>query len=267
MDIFWNRVALQCAEWIASKYRFFRYLNYYSKLPFSYKRNTITILTDKILKLADEEFHSQNFKLLKDTLKQNGYPEKLIDKYIEHGKNKKSHKKIDEKTEKFVAIPYVQGAFEKIKETFKPHNIKVVGKGDQNLKKVLFSKIKDKIPKTQQSGLVYKIRCTWGMVYIGQTIQYLEKRISDHKYHIRIKNKNHSALCDHVISTEHEVNWDEVEILHRENKEAKRDVLEMIYIKTTTNTMNKQVESQYLSNIYNHVLEVPKASKPIDNEW
>lgn len=34
-----------------------RYLNFFPSLPFSYKKNTITLLTDKILKLADPDFH------------------------------------------------------------------------------------------------------------------------------------------------------------------------------------------------------------------
>lgn len=77
-------------------------------------------------------------------------------------------------------------------------------------------------------------------MYLGQALQYLEKRISNHQYHIKIKNRQHSALCEHVIETEHVVNWDSVEIIHRENNQQKRDVMEMIYIKTTPNTINKQ---------------------------
>lgn len=46
-----------------------RYLNYHSKLPFSYKRNTISILTNKIITLADPDFHESNISMLKETLK------------------------------------------------------------------------------------------------------------------------------------------------------------------------------------------------------
>lgn len=50
-----------------------RYLNCHSKLPFSYKRNTISILTDKIIKLSDSEYHASNIEILKGTLRQNSY--------------------------------------------------------------------------------------------------------------------------------------------------------------------------------------------------
>lgn len=238
-----------------------RYLNFFSHLPFSYKRNTITILTDKIMKLADTEFHESNFSILTKTLKENGYPEKLIQSTINMAKKKTLHEKRNDELVKnqYVSVPYVKGAFEKIKITFDKHNIKVVGKGNNNLKKHLFTRIKDTVPINLQSGLVYKVKCSCSKVYVGQTIQYLEKRMADHQYNINIKNSNHSALCDHIINqepnTEHIVNWDDIEIIHRENKQLKRDVLEMIYIKTTPNTMNKQNECKYLSNTYNNIIK------------
>ena len=173
--------------------------------------------------------------------------------------------KKDDKT--YVSIPYVQGAYERIKKACYPHNINVVGKGHHNLKKLLFSKIKDNVPKMLQSGLIYKLKCSCGYVYIGQTIQYLENRILNHQYNIRTRNNKHSALCDHVIDTEHSVNWDDVEILHRESKQQKRDIMEMIYIKKTPNTINKQIECKYLSNIYNQVLRVRSTANVDSIEW
>lgn len=184
---------------------------------------------------------------------------------IERTKNRAPTNKNSETTDnKFVAVPYVQGAFERIKKTFNKYNITVVGRGDHNLKKFVFSKVKDQVPKSLQSHLIYRIKCSCGLVYIGQTLQYLEKRISNHQYHIRIKDNKHSALCDHVINTEHVVNWDDVEIIHRENRQHKRDVLEMIYIKKTPNTINKQIECKFLSNTYNHILQVPTKQPVID---
>lgn len=98
-------------------------------------------------------------------------------------------------------------------------------------------------------------------------MQYLEKRVSNHQYYIRIKDNKHSALCDHVINTEHVVNWEDVEVLHRESNQKNRDVMEMIYIKTTPNTINKQIECKYLSNTYNHILQlVPSTQMTSDSD-
>ena len=247
-----------------------RYLNFFSSLPFSYKKNTISLLTDKILKLADAEFHESNFSLLINTLKKNGYPEKLIHTTMNNTKRKVKYVVTDnEKNTRFVSMPYINGAFEKIQLLFRKYDIKVVGRGDHNFKKHLFSKIKDIVPIMHRSGVIYQITCSCGHVYIGQTIQQLQKRISDHQYHIRIKDSKHSALCDHIINpdpnTQHVVDWDNVKILHTENNQQKRDIMEMIHIKTTSNAMNKQSECKYLSNTYNHILK-KKEMQSISNQ-
>lgn len=235
-----------------------RYLNFHSHLPFNYKRNTIMILTDKVLKLADRTFHDENFKLIVETLKKNGYPEKLITSTMEKTiqQNAKPSNKTKNSKEKFVSVPYIKGVFEKIKPLFEKENIKVVGKGSNNLKKNMFSQIKDKIPINKQSHVIYSVKCSCDSVYVGQTMRHLEKRIADHQYHTRTKNSTHSALCEHLIDTKHTVNWDHIKILHKEHKQNVRDVMEMIYIKKTDKTINKQNECKFLSNTYNNILNI-----------
>jgi hypothetical protein len=46
-----------------------RHLDFNSCLPISYKRNTVTLLTDKILKQSHMKFHEKNFSLMIDTLR------------------------------------------------------------------------------------------------------------------------------------------------------------------------------------------------------
>lgn len=103
-------------------------------------------------------------------------------------------------------------------------------------------------------SLPYMVKCKCGKVYVCQTIQKLEKLLANHQYYIRIGNKQHSALCEHIIDTQHKVNWDEVEIVYKEPKKHPRDIMEMITIKTTTNAINKQQECKFLSNTYNNII-------------
>lgn len=168
--------------------------------------------------------------------------------------NKKTQK--NEKTDiQYVSIPFIDGLFDKIKKEFRQHNIQVVGKGDHTLKQSLLTKLKDAVPKHLQSGLIYKVTCSCKMVYVGQTIQRLHKRMDGHKYNVKIKNETHSALCEHLIRTDHQVDWENVKILCKEPKQKNRDVMEMIAIKTTKNTVNKQQECKYLSNTYNNIIK------------
>ena len=48
-----------------------RYLNFNSHLPLRYKRNTIHMLTRKVLELSDEKYQKQNFQLIEDVLVRN----------------------------------------------------------------------------------------------------------------------------------------------------------------------------------------------------
>lgn len=144
-----------------------RYLNFQSCLPFSYKRNTISILTEKMYKLADVEFHDSNKTLILDTLKENGYPEKLVKNTIEQTIQKMKQPKPprDKKEVKYVSVPYVNGLFEKIKTLFKEFDVEVVGTGENTLKQNVFTKLKDKVPKSHQSNLIYMVTCSCGIIY------------------------------------------------------------------------------------------------------
>ncbi len=39
------------------------------------------------------------------------------------------------------------------------------------------TKVKDTIPITTESSIVYSIPCSWGKVYIGETTRRLEQRV------------------------------------------------------------------------------------------
>lgn len=240
-----------------------RYLNFKSHLPMTYKRNTVMLLAEKILILSEPEFHTKNFDLLKSTLKENLYPDRLVEELIKttHDKvaaarNNKNNAKVDQREKKpIVAVPYVKGLFERLKSACKD-DLTLVGKGYNNLKKSLFSKLKDKTPKLLQSELIYQIPCQCGFTYTGTTKQLLKDRIYQHKYNINIMNKEHSALCAHAIESGHTPLWDDVKIVHRETHQKKREVLEMIAIKKTKNCLNKQTDSIMLSATYNNVIGV-----------
>lgn len=55
-----------------------RYLNYSSYLPSSYKKNTVSLMTRKIIELSDPEYHETNFDLMERTLMKNNYPRYFI---------------------------------------------------------------------------------------------------------------------------------------------------------------------------------------------
>ncbi|XP_037034410.1 uncharacterized protein LOC119073205 [Bradysia coprophila] len=203
-----------------------RYMNFESHLPLAYKKNTVALLTEKILVLSDPDFHEQNFQLLRNTLQSNGYPSKLTEDIISKTKLKIAEKdsrsthdplpahglQHDKPT---AAIPYSRGLFESLKSICKEH-FTTVGRGDNNVKKYCFSILKDKTVKLEQSNVVYKVTCSCDAIYIGQTKQKLKRRMYQHKYNAKIKNIDHSAITEHAVTLNHEPKWDDVEILEFE---------------------------------------------------
>ncbi len=93
------------------------------------------------------------------------------------------------------------------------------------------------------------------------TQQYLKKRIQQHQYGAnklrklnKVEKDKHSALSVHLYNLNHHINLDNVRILERESNYRKRRILEMINIKTTYDTINKQTDTEYLQSSYKNIL-------------
>lgn len=127
------------------------------------------------------------------------------------------------------------------------YNIKTVGQ--------VFSTLKDKDDLKKVSNVVYKIPCSCGRVYIGQTSQYLGSRMYQHLYSCKNaeKIKDKTALNLHHIETGHRFDFDSVKILDRERIRYKRNVSEMVHI-SVNNTLNFRTDTENLSNIYSNLL-------------
>lgn len=236
-----------------------RYLNYNSSLPQVYKTNTIGILSQKILQLSDPSFHEKNFQLLKNVLRENSYPTSLVNKISskyrsDHTTNTrgKDNDTVTEEDTKRFSFPYVKGMFEKLKHVFQKREIKIVGKPTNQLGPAVFSKLKDAIPKDQKSGLVYQLKCLdCDDTYVGETKQYVTKRMYDHQYHIRIGDGKHSGATSHAITLDHKIDFENFNILTMEDNTTKRRILEAVNIKKYKSSMNIQEECISLDNVYN----------------
>jgi len=113
------------------------------------------------------------------------------------------------------------------------------------------SRGKDKIKFMSQSECVYKIVCSdCDASYVEQTKRQLAIRIKEHKGDINKKNDSLSVISNHRLEKNHEFDWSETRILDRESSYNKRLVLEMVFIKTQKNELNKQSDTDLLSDAY-----------------
>ena len=110
---------------------------------------------------------------------------------------------------------------------------------------------KDSLPKDDQCGVVYKINClNCESSYVGQTKRKLKTRIKEHKADIRKPSSEISVVSRHRMNEMHELDWDNIRILDREQSLAKRRISEMIHIKRQTSGINKQSDTEGLPEVY-----------------
>jgi hypothetical protein len=156
-------------------------------------------------------------------------------------------------------LPYIPGLFEKFKRVFKKYDVKVVGKGENNVLKKFFSSLKDTDVTDVQSGVVYQVPCFGcAQVYIGNTIQYVKKRMGNHRTGITNKNPDYSALVRHSLENpSHVIDFANVGVLDKEHRQKKREVLEMLHIaENIENCMNVKTDSMYVPNCYKSFLKL-----------
>ena len=93
-------------------------------------------------------------------------------------------------------------------------NIRVVFKSGQTLRSML-TKVKDTLPLGKQSNVVYRIPCSCGQVYIGETKRRLETRLKEHRDACERGMMEKSAVAEHAWENHHPIDWEETTVLDR----------------------------------------------------
>ncbi|XP_071581632.1 uncharacterized protein [Temnothorax nylanderi] len=189
-----------------------RYVNYFSNHPLKYKNNTITSLVDHAILLSDKQFHSSNIKIVKDILKNNCFPDELIDKQIN-----KRLKELDYRNNitdcnnvsntfdarRYIALPYIKGLSENIRRTVNRCGLDVLYTILKKLDSII-KRGKDKLENMKKTGVVYKIECNdCNASYIGQTLRHLETRVKEHLSDIKKDVNKHSVVSKHRLTHGH----------------------------------------------------------------
>ena len=99
----------------------------------------------------------------------------------------------------------------------------------------ILTHVKPKIKQEEKIGIIYKIPCECGDVYIGETGWTLKQR--EHKRAIR-KADPSNAIATHTATTLHAIAWKESEVIDLESHWERRRIKEAIHIKKTPRTLN-----------------------------
>ena len=211
-----------------------RYLNYNSHHPLSNKIAIIYCLVDRAINLSHSSFHNDNILFIKNVLKLNDYPKKVIDFHLKKRlknltfSNSRKTKTFNNKA--IISLPYVKEL-----ELFNHHfftqvSTKVVYSTKNKLSSII--KLgKDKTDKVNQANVVYKINCKdCNASYVGQTSRRLQVRAKEHAKKYKDKDQN-SGLFMHTHDNNHTIDFQNIKILDNDINNGKNFFLKLfLYI-------------------------------------
>ena len=164
-----------------------------------------------------------------------------------------------------VQIPYIPGLSDKLKRAFLEHNVQFSHKPINKLRGLLVAP-KDKSLKGDITGTVYRIPCSGGNTeckefYIGETDRDFWTRFSEHKRKCMSK-KSEVAEHIHIKAPDHQVDFEQTQILDRDSRWYQRGIREAIYIRAQKPTLNRNAGRYSLPVVWNPIISLHAGNQP-----
>ena len=193
-----------------------RYLHFESHHPTHVKRGVVRCLHDRARGIISTQDNLQKeVDHLARVLKQNGYPANFIRNASAPPTQETADVSSPEEGQDkgpLVVIPYVTVMSEDVRRVCRKFNIRVVFKSGRTIRSML-TKVKDTLPPGKQSNVVYRIPCSCGQVYIGETKRRLETRLKEHRDACERGMMEKSAVAEHAWEHHHPIHWEETTVL------------------------------------------------------
>ena len=116
--------------------------------------------------------------------------------------------------------------------------MKVVFRSGQSLRSML-TKVKDPLTIEKQAKVVYRVPCSCGEAYIGETVRRLETRVKEHRDACQKGALEKSALAEHAWMNHHPIKWEEVSVIDRARTAKELLVKEAIHIRLNHPSLNR----------------------------
>ena len=245
-----------------------QYLHFDSHHPISHKLSVIRTLNYRAqTAVTDPEERTKELDHIKGALRRCGYRQWAFDLADSHSNtpaDKKARPQTDQtgpskKNTTFCTLPFVDGLSQKLQRVFKSYGVATSFRPHTTLRK-LFVAPKDPVPIDKRSGCVYELSCQQcSATYIGQTGRQLGQRIKEHKS--SAPSRIPSAVKEHSTEAHHIIDWDNVKILDREDREFPSQIKEeeAIQIRKHSPALNRD-QGLEIPSIYNVIIR-PKVIK------
>ena len=160
---------------------------------------------------------SEEKEHLSYVLVSNGYPSSFVQKLT---RTRKAAPRVEPETEfkSTAVLPYIKkGVSEPLRRCLQQQGIRTVFKSNTTLRSHLV-RLKDTVDSAKQDGVVYRIPCECGKVYIGETGRSMQERIKEHDRDIRLASTQTSAVSEHANKARHHPLWNEVKFIDRDSQ-------------------------------------------------
>ena len=204
------------------------------------KLGVLNTLAIRALRISDTEHINEEKRHLISTFKNIGYKDHEIKKAIKKAEKRLSSpkpKEEDQPHEGRVFLPYIHGVTNKIAKILKKKIIITHFSAPGTIRQGMRS-VKDVIEKHQLKG-VYKIDCSCGKSYIGETGRSLHTRLKEHGVDIRNGRSRTSALAEHSSKTKHHICLESASIIAREEQNQRRKIREALGIIKHPHNLNR----------------------------
>ena len=203
----------------------------------SVKRGIVKCLYDRAKRLVTKSsVIAGEKKHLSSVLDSNGYPSSFVQKITKARTTPRREPVAEFKST--AVLPYVQGVSASLRRCLEQQGIRTVFKSDTTLRSHLV-RPEDTVNPAKQDGVVYRIPCECGKVYIGETGRSMQERIKEHDRDIRLARTQTSAVAEHAHETGHYPIWNEVKFIDRDPHWYTRRVKEAIHIRLHPNNINR----------------------------
>ena len=168
----------------------------------------------------------------------------------DNSSNNNSNSSNSNKYKATIVVPYINKTAEKFKRLCKNRGIQVHFRGTNTLRTALGNP-KDKDPKANQTGIIYKyqcphIQCTSS--YIGESGRSLGERVKEHF-------KTPSPIHHHSTTTGHPMDPNQFNIVHKEVNSLSRTIKEAMFICIQDPPLNRNLGKYQLPHIWDNLLQ------------
>ena len=230
------------------------YTNWFSFTPRKYKINLVKCLLSRAWKIcSNQQLFSEDWLKIKENLVKNQYPEALLNALQRNFVEKQNNATTETdpvttvpKIEVSLVLPYHgfnlstklnKSLISLLSIAYPQVELKVIFRTTFRLSH-LFS-IKDKIPKRLTSFVVYCVHCTnCDAKYIGKTKRHMITRFKEH-----LKPQKPTAITDHILRNNHDVNINDVNFLARGKNDYDLLIKESLLVKRLSPSLNSNVSS------------------------